>query len=343
MTLTYRTKRKLQRAGLVALVLLLVGILVWFCWVIWLERYVVYTADGASIDFEISDDVGQGQLAAPPSADETVSIYYNEGANAINASTDLAQLSGYYIDAEILQTDLAGARDIVATLPSGSAVMIDVKSPKGSFYYTSSLSDAIQNSTVSSTAVDSLITDVTSRNLYAIAVVPAFRDYNYGLNHVSCGLAVPKGYLWADDDYCYWLDPTDAGTISWLKSIIEELRDLGFDEVVFTNFCFPNTDSIVFNGDRIEAINKAASNLVTACATNNLAVSFMTSDASFVLPEGRSRLYLENVGAKGVDSVAATTAVTDPAVNLVFMATTNDTRFDAYSVIRPINTVALDE
>lgn len=343
MTLTYRTKRRLQRIGLIALVALLVGILVWFCWVIWLERYVVYTRDGATINFELSDDVGQGQIAAPPSADETVAIYYNEGANAIDSSAGLTQISGYYIDADILQNDLANARDIVATLPSGTAVMVDVKSPKGSFYYTSSLSEAVQNTSVNSATVDSLITDITSRNLYAIAVVPAFRDYSYGLNHVSSGLAVPKGYLWADDDYCYWLDPTDAGTINWLKSIIEELRDLGFDEVVFTNFCFPNTDSIVFNGDRIEAINKAANNLVTACATNNLAISFMTSDASFVLPEGRSRLYLENVGAQSVESVAATTAVPDPTVNLVFMATTNDTRFNEYSVIRPINTVVMDE
>lgn len=343
MTLTYRTKRKLQRFGLVALVLLLVSILVWFCWVIWAERYVVYTREGATLNFDLSDDVGQGSIAAPPSAEETISIYYNEGDNAVNASTDLTQISGYYIDADTLQNDLNNARDIVAALPSGTAVMVDLKSPKGSFYYTSSLSDAVQNTGVNNTAVDNLITDITSRNLYAIAVIPAFRDYSYGLNHVSSGLAVLKGYLWADEDYCYWLDPTDAGTVNWLKSIIEELRDLGFDEVVFTNFCFPSTDSIVFSGDKVEAINKTANTLVTACASDSFAISFMTSDASFVLPAGRSRLYLENVGAKSVESVASTTVVTDPAVNLVFMANTSDTRFDAYSVIRPIATVSVTE
>lgn len=343
MNITYRTRRRLQRAGLIALVLLLVAIVFWLCWVIWAERFVVYTREGATLNFELSEDVGQGQIAAPPSADETVSIYYNEGANAIDASTDLTQITGYYIDAEILETDIAGARDIVATLSSGTAVMVDVKSPKGSFYYSSGLGDAVQASSVNSAAVDNLITEITSRNLYAIAVVPAFRDYNYGLNHVSSGLALPQGYLWADDDYCYWLDPTDAGTINWLKQIIEELRDLGFDEVVFSEFRFPSTDSIVFDGDKTEAITKAASNLVSACAIDGLAVSFMVSDSAFTLPEGRSRMYLSNVGAKNAASVAATTTVADPAANLVFMATTNDTRFNEYSVIRPINTVALDE
>ena len=343
MTITYRTRRRLQRAGLIALVVLLVTMVFWLCWVIWAERFVVYTRDGATINFDISDNVGQGQIAAPPSADETISIYYNEGANALDTDAGLTQINGYYIDADTLQTDIAGAQDIVATLPSGTAVMVDVKSPKGSFYYTSGLGDAVQASNVNSAAVDTLITEITSRNLYAIAVVPAYRDYNYGLNHVSSGLALPQGYLWADDSYCYWLDPTDAGTTNWLKQIIEELRDLGFDEVVFTEFCFPNTDSIVFDGDRDEAINKAASNLVSACATNGLAISFMTTDSSFVLPEGRSRVYMQNVGAKNVASVVASAAVPDPSANLVFMANTNDTRFNEYSVIRSINTAATTE
>ena len=58
-----------------------------------------------------------------------------------------------------------------------------------------------------------------------------------------------------------------------------------------------------------------------------------------MLPEGRSRLYLENVSAKNAAAIAATTQVADPAINLVFLATTNDTRFNDYSVIRPISTM----
>ena len=41
MSITYRTKRRLQRAGLIGGIVLLVVILVAFCWVVWLERYVV--------------------------------------------------------------------------------------------------------------------------------------------------------------------------------------------------------------------------------------------------------------------------------------------------------------
>lgn len=341
MSMTFTTRRKLQRFGFVALVLLMVAILVWLCWVIWLERYVVYTDKGASLNFELADP-GIGQAAAPPSAEETVSIYFNEGDAAIDANAELTQIGGYYITADDLKNDIATTRDAISTLTAGTAVMIELKSIKGSFYYSSELSDAVYATNMDVTAVDSLIQDLNSRNLYTIASVPAFRDWSYGLNHVSSGLPLPQGYLWVDNDGCYWLDPTDSGTMGWLYSVANELRDLGFDEVVFTDFRFPDTEKIVFSGDKNEAIVNAAASLATTCAKDSFAVSFVTTNYGFKLPEGRCRMYLENVGAKDVGSIVAQVAVPDLAANLVFLSSTNDTRFDAYSVLRPIVTAQDD-
>ena len=128
MTLTYRTKRRLYRAGLIGGILLLVAILVAFCWVIWLERYVVYTRDGATLNLDLVDTPSAGQLSSPPIAGETVPIYVNEGLDAINLTSELAQIKGYYIDTDTLQSDVAAAREMVATLPSGTAVMVELKS-----------------------------------------------------------------------------------------------------------------------------------------------------------------------------------------------------------------------
>lgn len=341
MSLTFTAKRRLQRIGIAVLALLMVGVLVWFCWVIWLERYVVYTDNGATLNFDL-EDPGTGNLAAPPSADETVSIYYNEGENAIDANAELAQITGYYIDSATLQDDITDTQELIAALPSGSAVMMEVKSIKGSFYYSSGLADAVMASNIDTIAVDSLIEDMNSRNLYTIACVPAFRDWNYGLNHVSSGLPLPQGYLWVDSQGCYWLDPTDSGTMNWLYSIAEELRDLGFNEVVFTDFCFPDTDKIVFKADKAESLKTAATNLVKTCAKTDFAVSFVTTDMTFPLPEGRCRMYMQNVGAKDLGSIIAQVTVPDPTINLVFLSTTNDTRFNDYSVLRPIITAQDD-
>lgn len=340
MTITYRTKRRLYRAGLIGGIILLVAILVGFCWVVWLERYVVYTRDGATLDFEVNNAPGAGQLANPPSVGETVPIYVNEGLDAINLTSELTQIKGYYVDGETLQNDVAAVREMVAKLPSGTAVMVELKSIWGQFNYSSTVTDQTASNRLDTLQVDKLITDITSRNLYTIAVVPAFRDRYFFLknnSNTSMGLAVKrKGYLWQDSNNCYWFDPTDPDTLNWLKEIVTELKSLGFDEIVFSEFRIPETDSIVFNEDRTEAIKKAAQSLVNSCATDNFAVSFLVEDSNFTIPDGRTRLFIKNVGPKNVDAVVAKLNLVTPDSKLVFMSNTNDTRYDAYGVMRPI-------
>lgn len=341
MNLPYYTRRRLQRFGLVALIALLVAILIWFCWVIWLERFVVYSREGAQFDFEPADP-GVGQVAAPPSKNDPISLYVNEGSDAIDTNTELTQINGFYIDTDTLQNDLAGARDTVAHLTSGTAVMVELKNIWGTFFYTSKLQDATLSTALSTAEVDSLITDINSRNLYSVAVIPAFRERYYCLidsSHSGAGLPQKgKRYLWADDKSCYWLNPESKAALNWIISIVEELKALGFDEVVFTEFRFPNTQSVTFGGSRSEAVANAAKKIVEQCATGGFAVSFMTEDTSFPLPEGRTRLYMQNISAKNAGAIAASMELENAAARLVFMANTNDTRFDEYSVIRPIAT-----
>ena len=340
MNIPYRTRQKLNRIGLIALAVLLVGTLVWFCWVIWLERYVVYTDGKAVLDFDVTTEDSIGELAVPPAADAGVPIYYNEGSNAVNLNAELTQLNGYYIDSNALLNDLADAYEDMKALTSGTAVMIDLKAGHGSFYYSSKLSGAISSTSVSVATVDEMIQEMQHRGFYTIARISAFRDYNYGLNNVPCGLPDARGdgyYLRADDGGCYWLDPSDPTVINWLCSIINELKDLGFNEVVLDNFRFPpSPDLYLFNGDRDAAIAEAANAIVTACGSDGFTISFVAESASFALPEGRTRLYLSGVEAKEVGAKASQATFEDTPIRLVFLADTNDTRFDEYGVLRPI-------
>ena len=335
--LTFTAKRRLQRAGLIGLIVLMLSILVWFCWVIWAERYVVYSREGATINLDLPEYMVGGQVAAPPALDETISIYINEGSDAISTTAELQQISGYYVDQEALIDNVQGVKDVVATLPAGTAVLLELKNIYGRFNYTSGLSFAEMASNVDTAAVDGLITEITSRNLYAIALVPAFRERNYVIQRNDFFLKTSNGYGWEDDMNCYWLDPSDTGSMNWLMQITEELRTLGFDEVVFTEFRFPSSDRISFKGDPASAIQAAANKLVETCGSTNFTVSFATNDTAFKLPEGgMSRIYLENVGAKDVEAAAAKITVANPTAELVFLATTSDTRYDNYSALRPI-------
>lgn len=338
MTLTYRTRRRLHRLGVTLGYALLAILIIGICWSIWLKRFVVYGQDGVRFDFAYTSPEGVAQVAEPPE-EATVAIYYNEGDDFVNTSTELTQLIGYYATTDMLVSSLDTMWDTIGSLPSGSAVMLDMKSIYGTFYYTSKLPDAVSTDQLDVTKMDELIQKLAEKDIYLIARIPAFRDRNYGLNYTNYGLAVKDGgYLWCGDDNCYWLNPTSNGTLSWLISIVNELKDLGFDEVVFTDFCFPDTTNILFESSmsRQEALEAAAETLVSTCATSRFAVSFETGNASFALPEGRSRLYLTGVDADEAASVSESTTVADKAINLVFLTNTNDTRFEEFGVMRPM-------
>lgn len=339
MSIPYRTRRKLKIAGTIAMVLTLVICVTWLCWVIWLQRYVVYTDEGAKLDFNRSANEVIGEVPKAPVASLEVPVYYNEGANAIDTEQELTQLNGYYITNELLKTPAYAEmfKRQIQRLDAGTPVMIEMKGPYGSFFYQSKLGDAVISQSTDLTVMSELVDLIKSKGCYAIAQVSAFRDRSFGVTHVSGGLYMlnRKG-LWMDQGGMYWLDPTNATAISWITSVVLELKEMGFNEVVLADYCFPDTDQIIFNGDKTEALTTAANKLMTACGTetDNFTLSFMVSDSTFPLPEGRCRMYLQDVSAARVGETASKVEFEDPEVRLVFLCTSGDTRYDEYSVLR---------
>lgn len=342
MSIPYRTRQALRHAFSIALIVALVAALVWLVWLLWLNRFVVYTRDGVKLDFGIDQQIPEGEEALPPTEGPGVDIYYNEGENAIDpVTTELKQLTGYSISADMLKTDISALCAQVEKLPTGTPIMIDMKNIRGDFFYNSSLGKT--SGEINADDLEAMIKTLRSKGYYLIARLPAFRDYWYGLEHVSHGIYVKnRGSLWldkTDKKYpTYWLNPASEGALTYLRDIIFEIRNLGFDEVLFYEFRIPDSDKIYFEGDKAEAIQAAALMLVKACSSDTFAVSFTGTDATFPLPEGRSRLYLDGVAAAEAASLAAQTGLENPDVRLVFLTDLRDTRFDDYGVLRPLLT-----
>lgn len=343
MNIPYRTRRALHTLGIVLLVLVLVSTVVWMVWLLWLDRYVVYSRDGASINFNASVENLSGEVAVPPQEQETVAIYYNDGANAVSTSTELTQVYGYYLDSAILQqSDIAALTADIKTLPTGTTLMIEVKNIYGEFNYTSALGP--ESAEVDIAAMDQLISYLRTSGIYTVAEVSAFRDYYYGLHNDVYGLPhIDGGYLWADEEYCYWLNPDSSGTMNYLINIVAELKSLGFDEVVFSEFRFPDTEDILYEGDKTESLTNAAATLTANCVSETFAVSFVTDLDTFTLPQGRTRAYIEGVSASQAKSIAAESGMADPTVYLVFLTEAKDTRYDEYGVLRPITSANFDD
>ena len=339
MRMTYKTRRTMQRVLTVLLALALVLILFAFCWNIWVERYVVYTREGATLDFSRSPLDTVGVVATPPKADENVSIFFNEGSDAVELTTELTALNGYYIDYNALKGSIDEIKTDLNRLKAGTPIMIELKGGYGSFYYTSKLTGAVSSASVNVAAVDELIQYIRSKGFYMIAQISAFRDYDFGNRNVTSGLYMKsRAGLWMDSGGCFWLDPTSANTLGWITSIVNEIRDMGFNEILLDNFRFPaETDKYIFNGNMDEAIASAATTLMASCASDSFVVSFGAATPAFPLPDGRSRLYLSGVNAQDVAARASQVTFDNPEARLVFLSDTNDTRFDSYCVLRPLS------
>ena len=309
MSIPYRHRRILNRIGVAALIFLLIFLVVWLCWVIWLQRYVVYTSSGAKLDFSQSSYEISGVEAAPPKSDMEVSIFYNEGADAIDTTKEMTQLSGYYITGDMYKEDLDNVMLQVERLPSSTPIMVDMKGPFGTFFYNSKLDEAITSQSTNIQGVSQLLDRINKKGFYKIARISGM----------------------------YWLDPTNATAINWISSVVLELKEMGFDEVLLDNFRFPQNENYIFSGDKTEALQSAAKKIVEACASNKFVISFGVDDPTFQLPDERCRIYLTNVDAGSVSSKVSQVTFDDPEIRLVFLSETGDTRYDKYSVMRSLN------
>ena len=339
MTISYRTRKRLTTWGIAALIVAGICTVVWICWLIWVSRYMVFHRDGPRLDFSLSPTLPAGTVAQMPQKTGSVKVVYNEPTiEGPNVEVVATSIHGYYIDIEDLKTDIPQVIEQLKKLDKGTAVLLDVKDTRGYFYYTTKISEKHPQD-IDTAAMDQLMNYLLGSDLYLIARLPALRDYDFGLNNVPCGL--PKkgagGSLWLDDTNCYWLDPTKEGTLDYLVQQAMELRLMGFDEVVFTDFRFPKTDKIVFDGDKDQAIADAAKTLVQKLTTDSFFVSFQSEDVAFPLPEGNSRLYLSDIPAAEIPTVLEQVVTADPKLHLLFLTTVNDTRFNEYCVLRPLD------
>lgn len=334
MLIAFRTRQNLRRVFSVGVTVLLALLILMSCLLAWMQRFVVYTRDGAVLDF---DRAAGGQAKLPNDALQlpSVTVQYSDSAYR----EGLRYLSGYYIPESALK-DTASVLEKLRQLPAGTPVMIDLKAYRGYFFYSTSVG-AHTTGLYDITKVDELIRYLTQSDLYVIARVSSLRDYVTAAENNAYGLKTASGALYADTgDYGlgYWLDPTSSSVQSYLISIVNELKNKGFDEVVLQNFRFPSSSELAFSGDRQEALGACAEKIVAACAENDFAVSFCTDDAAaFQLPTN-SRLYLENIAAEDASDVWEQVAVSEKRQYLVFIAPNYDTRYDIENgILRPLS------
>ena len=339
---TYRNKSRFKKAAIIAAICLAAVVIGLICWMQYLQRYLVYTEQGVYLQLP-------GQAPTATQADNTVSGEYVTGDPVAppsipvsgGAEKTLSKLSGFYVSYEMLQ-NMEQVTQAVEALDDGSAVMLDLKSIYGSYYYASSLEGAASPDGWDAQAVEELITQLRRKNCYLIARVPALSDNAFALAHQSEGLPLSNGALWMDLEGSYWLNPSSEKVQSHLQALCSELQSKGFREIVLYNFYVPQSDNIAWADtlSRREAATAAAQALLDYFDSYSLVISFDLSGCLDTYPlvteDTRRYLFSDDGGAVAASAATYAADLASAETQLVFCTDSRDTRFEAYGLLRPL-------
>lgn len=330
----YRNKLVLKKLLRIVLIVLAALFVLSIVLLLYFEPYIVYDRDGAHLRLSTgSAEPDAAAVSVPrPTVEDPLIIYDTN----VPTQKSLAETGGYYITTAMLQ-DPEAVFDAVKKMEAPCAVMIELKSIFGNFYYSTSIGGA-QTADVDIAEIDRLLTYLVDNDFYLIAVVPAFSDRAFALEKQSCGLPLSSGALWMDEYGCYWLDPANETVKSYLMQIARELAGLGVREVVFSEFRFPDSSSIVYSSDQsaTELLRATASELTSYFTGSNLMISFETEAADFPADACKGRLYIPNVDGSKVERYVQLYGKSEGLTELVFLAASRDTRFENQAVLRPL-------
>lgn len=332
MRIPYRNKLLLKKIWRILLISLGVCMLLAIALLVYFEPYFVYDRNGAHLDYGSTPTTAEVNTSADLVTVAPPEIIYD---TAEPEEISLADMGGYYITTAMLRQP-EKVLEQIRSLAEPCAVMIELKSIYGNFYYSTAI-DGAERASVDVTVVDELIDYLRDNDFYMIASVCAFSDPNFALDNQSCGLPLSNGALWMDENGCYWLDPSDEAVISYLVQITRELASLGFDEVAFFDFRFPTSASIHYESDLTgsELIRNAAKELTTFFTGSQITISFVTDSTDFPAAVCKGRLYLEGVDGSKVERFTQAYS-SYPLKEQIFLANSRDTRFDGLAVLKPL-------
>ena len=336
---SYRNKRLVKKTMKITLAALLGLLALIVCRFVYLGRFVTYDDQGAHLDYEQHLQADRTPEATPPEEDFSFDTVLDDTVEEDAAQSGSTKLTGYYITTTMLANSLDEVRAALFQYDDYNAIMLDVKSVYGSFYYSSSITGAVKATVMDVTQVDALIKELTQKKgVTLIARVPAFSDPEYALKHQSQALPLYNGALWTDENNCYWLNPYSNDVQGYLSSIALELSGLGFDEVLFDQFYFPDSDRISWTGNvtKQEAILDAADNLSANLLNQPVRLCLGTNDPEVAAYAGRVFITTNNASQIDSDVTALSDVLADTAAQIVYITDSRDTRFDACGAMRPL-------
>ena len=225
--------------GKIVLTILLILIILAASGSILLQKYVVYD-DSGKPHLELpagwisqGDSSADSSAAAPDEQDLQITIKppqkeETKALAAVSLSDDPTAWT-----AETETAFAAGQNGFAVTM----------KATGGRLQYASQVPGAVLSSTAAEAS--SALMGLFTEGYHGIARLSCFHDGLYANAHLEdAGLKNTGGYIFYDGNSTNWLDPAKQGTSDYLCAVAKECADLGFDEILLTDFSYPTVGKL---------------------------------------------------------------------------------------------------
>lgn len=310
-----------------------------------LRPYVTYDAEGAHLNLpwaavteedgsssgtepEVLVEDGSGSSAAVPEvivdqedADASAS---EEGSSAVAPEEDeepdtdegrvsaaLTQLLGQHVGKTNLKS---GYSPSTLWAAGANAALIYLKESSGSLNFFTENALATQLGVVTAldtdedgNRYDAILTaaaDLQEEGYYTVAYVDCFRDKALGTD-TDYAILTADGSCWTDRADAPWASPSNEDVQDYLVSLVTEIAEAGFDEVVLRNAAYPtlgDTDAIADDSDKTEVITAFYEKLIDALADYDIVLSVYTDETTITTGEnalsGQTLTELSRLGGR---------------------------------------------
>ncbi|MCD8017910.1 MAG: putative glycoside hydrolase [Oscillospiraceae bacterium] len=260
----YRGKRR-YRWIITALLFLAAVLVILAAWLFYyMQQFVVYDKDGAHIRFDSSetsaDTSSASDAAAVGSVDTEIVVDAPDYSEVYTgAGENLDNIRALYVRAEGVSAANLNYYASSAASGGANALLVQLKAEDGQLMWLSGLPLAVSYGL---DGTEELAASFASagESLWLAAEISTLTDYGMATRNLP--LALKNASLAAiTDGACAWLDPYNDEVREYYSTLMTQLADMGFDEIVVSGLYLPAAEGIVYSEE------------MTATPENSAAVS----------------------------------------------------------------------
>ena len=260
---SYRGRSGVLRRLLVIVLLL---VLIAACAFLFLQRYITYSDDGSfylDLPFEINWELpflndGDDPEKTDDEEKQDVNLIVDRPPEEQTGTEDqkpeepdpeetpvpeqekpVPYVERRLIGLEVVPQDEAALAQMLTEQGADGFVFL-AKDREGNVFYQSAVANA--NAVSGESVSRELLTDLCAREgVYTVARLSCMRDPIYGrANMAEAGVCQRNGYIWYENDRGgHWLDAEKEAARRYLIDFAVECAQLGFDELLLENVCYP--------------------------------------------------------------------------------------------------------